>query len=65
MMDVNDSTEVTNMETLIQALDDEQERSCHNSFLDLNEPEIIDDFTYRQLQYKKYGYAISNANDPF
>ena len=65
MINVNVPVEVVNMETLLESLEDEQERPCHNSFLDLDEPAVMDDFTYRQMQYKKYGYAVSNADDPF
>ena len=65
MINVDVPVKVENMETLLEFLEDEQERPCHNSFLDLHEPAIMDDFTYRQLQFKKYGYAVSNANDSF
>ena len=65
MINVDVHVKVENMETLLEFLEDEQERPCHNSFLDLHEPAIMDDFTYRQLQFKKYGYAVSNANDSF
>lgn len=51
------------METLLEALEDEQERPEHNSFMDFHEEAILDESTYRQLQFKKYGYAVSNATD--
>ena len=65
MIDVNVPVKVENIETLLEFLEDEQERPCRNSFWDLYEPAIMDDFTYRQMQFKKYGYAVSNANDSF
>lgn len=54
---------VVNMETMIETLEGEQERPCFETFLDLNEPALMDDWTYRQLQWKKYGYAVVNAED--
>ena len=65
MVKVDVSVEMENIDTLLELLEEEQERPCHNSFLDLDEPEILDDFTYRQLQFKKYGYAVSNSDDSF
>lgn len=65
MINVNVPIKVENIETLLEFLEDEQERPCRNSFLDLYEPAIMDDFAYRQMQFKKYGYAVSNANDSF
>lgn len=65
MIDVNASQEVDNMETLLEALESEQEMPEENSFLDFNEPKILDDWTYRQLQFKKYGYAVSNSPDAY
>lgn len=53
-----ESIEIENMDTLLEVLGEEQERPCHNSFLDLNEPELMDDFSYRQMQYNRYGYAV-------
>jgi len=61
MINTDAHIEVENIETLLDFLEEEQERPCHNSFLDLHEPEILDDFTYRQLHSKKYGYAVSNS----
>ena len=40
--------EVSNMESLIDFLDNEQEQVEHNSFLELNEDYFMDDFTFRQ-----------------
>lgn len=57
--------EVNNLETLVEFLESEQERPIENTFLDLHEPEILDDFTYRQLQFKKYGYAVKNTSASF
>ena len=51
--------EIENMDTLLEVLEEEQERPCYNSFLDLNEPEIVDEFTYEQMRYDKYGYAVN------
>lgn len=63
MINVDVPIKVENMETLLEALEDEQERSEHNSFMDFHEEAILDESTYRQLQFKKYGYAVSNATD--
>ena len=54
---------VSNMDTLVEFLEDQQERPEKNSFLDLQEPEILDEFTYRRIQRssKKYGYAVKNG----
>lgn len=32
----------------------------NNSFIDFQEPYILDDIIYRQLQNKAYGYAVTN-----
>ena len=63
MINVDVPIKVENMETLLEALEDEQERTEHNSFMDFHEEAILDESTYRQLQFKKYGYAVSNATD--
>lgn len=63
MINVDVPIKVENMETLLEALEDEQERLEHNSFMDFHEEAILDESTYRQLQFKKYGYAVSNATD--
>lgn len=63
MINVDVPIKVENMETLLEALEDEQERPEHNSFMDFHEEGILDESTYRQLQFKKYGYAVSNATD--
>ena len=46
--------EVNNLETLMEFLEAGQEKPCHNSFLDLHEPEILDEADYKQMQFKKY-----------
>lgn len=63
MINVDVPIKVENMETLLEALEDEQERPEHNSFMDFHEEAILDESMYRQLQFKKYGYAVSNATD--
>ena len=65
MINADVPIEVENMDTLLDFLEAGQERPCHNSFWDLDEPEIQDDFTYKQMQFKKYGYAVSNVGDSF
>lgn len=47
---------------LQELLELEQEYPEENSFLELHEPAILDEFTYRQLQNKKYGYAVRNSS---
>lgn len=47
---------------LQELLELEQEYPEENSFLELHEPAIIDEFTYRRLQNKKYGYAVRNSS---
>ena len=53
MINVDVPIKVENMETLLEALEDEQERPEHNSFMDFHEEAILDESTYRQLQFKK------------
>ena len=55
--------EINNLDDLVEFLEDQQEKPEENSFLDLHEPEILDDFTYRRMQRetKKYGYAVRNV----
>ena len=48
--------------TNLEELELEQEYPEENSFLELHEPAIIDEFTYRRLQNKKYGYAVRNSS---
>lgn len=64
LIDIDVPPKVTNMETLEEALAAEQEQEIRNTFLDLHEPALMDDWTYRQLQKdaKKYGYAVSNKD---
>ncbi len=66
MINVNVPITVVNMETLTQFLDDEVETNSgygceHAGFVDLHEPEIMSEFDFRQAQFKKYGYAVTNA----
>ena len=65
MIKVNVPVNVENMETWVEFLEDGQERPCHNSFMDLHEPEILDEIDYKQVQYKRYGYAVRNIDDSF
>lgn len=60
-------TKVENMEDILEALENEQERPVEESFLDLHEPALMEDFDYRQLQKncKKYGYAVTNVEASF
>ena len=57
--------EVNNLETLMEFLEAGQEKPCHNSFLDLHEPEILEEADYKQMQYKKYAYAVKEVDDSF
>lgn len=61
-MNTETSRKVDNMDAVLELLENEQERPRHNSFLDLQEPEIMDEFNYRRIQKqsKKYGYAVKN-----
>lgn len=62
MINVDRPLKVENLETLVEALDEEQlSEYHHNGFVDTNEQAILDEFTYRQLQSKQYGYAVSNG----
>lgn len=65
MINVDVPVKVDNIETMLEFLEDEQERPCHNSFLDLHETEILNEFAYRQIQFKKYAYAVRNIDDSF
>ena len=47
---------------LQELLELEQEYPEENSFLELHEPAILDEVTYRRLQNKKYGYAVRNSS---
>lgn len=58
MINVNAPVEVENLETMLEYLESEQERPYHNSFLDLDESEIMDDLDYKQKQFKRYAYAV-------
>ena len=51
MINVDVPIKVENMETLLEALEDEQERPEYNSFMDFHEEAILDESTYRQLQF--------------
>ncbi len=63
MLNVDEPIEVVDMETLSEFLEEQQERPYHNSFFDSHEPEILDDYTYRQVEFKKYGYAVKDSDD--
>lgn len=65
MMDVNASVEVVNLETMLEHLESEQKRPYHNSFLDLNEPEMMNKQDYDHLQYKRYAYAVEKMDDSY
>lgn len=56
---------IRNVETLLEYLESEQERPYHNSFLDLEEPEILSDAEYKRIQFKKYAYPIIKMDDSF
>ncbi len=65
MINVDKPVEVRNMETMQEFLEDENGSGLvyeHSGFLDLHEPEILDEFTFRRMQResKKYGYAVTN-----
>lgn len=64
MIAINKAVEVNNMDSLMDYFEEEQERPCYNSFFDLNEPEILSKSEYEQMEFKKYGYAVINDNDP-
>ena len=70
MINVDVPITVVNMETLTQFLDDKVETNSgygceHAGFVDLHEPEIMPEFDYRQVQFKKYGYEVRNVDDTF
>lgn len=64
MVDINDQIPVTNLNTLLENLEDEFR--CvypHAGLLDLYEPEILSKAEYEKLEFKKYGYAVINDNN--
>lgn len=64
MINIDEPVEVVNMETLLEFIQEgRSERIEHAGFIDLNEPAIMDDTTYRSMEFKKYGYAVVNHND--
>lgn len=66
MINIDVPIKVENMETLLEHLDDENGSGFvyeHSGFLDLYEPNILDDFQFRQAQFKKYGYAVKNGGN--
>lgn len=65
MINVDVSMKVNNVETMLAFLEDEQKRTCHNSFLDLHETEVLNECAYEQLQFKKYAYAVRTIDDSF
>lgn len=63
MVELCDVIEIENFDTLFEYLEYKSgAKFLENSFLDLSEPKIMDDFNYRQMQResKKYGYAIKD-----
>lgn len=68
MINVDVPIKVENLETLLERLEDENGSGLvyeHSGFLDLHEPSILNDTAYRQLQFKKYGYAVTNTDAPY
>ena len=63
MRDVD--TEVRNLETLIKSIEDKQEKPVTHTFLDLNEPEILDNEDYERMAFHKYAYAVKTVDDSF
>lgn len=63
MINVNTSVEVNNLETVLEHLMSEQEKPYHNSFLDLDEPQMLSDAEFNRLQFKKYSYAVEKVYD--
>ena len=64
MINADAPIKVENIETLLERLEDENGSGFvyeHSGFLDFHEPEILNDSAFRQLQFKKYGYAVSNG----
>lgn len=63
MINVNAPVEVQNLETMLKHLESEQEGPYHNSFLDLDEPQILSDAEFNRVQFKKYSYAVEKVHD--
>lgn len=68
MINVDVSIKVENVETLLEHLEHENGSGLvyeHSGFLDLHEPEILNDRLFKHLQFKKYAYAVRNVDDTF
>lgn len=57
--------EPRNLEEAIEIIESRKEKVVHNTFLDLQEPEILGESDYKQMQYKKYAYAVNTLDDKF
>lgn len=54
-----------NLEEAIEIIEAGKEKVVSNTFLDLQEPEILGESDYKQMQYKKYAYAVKTVDDKF
>lgn len=54
MIIADEPIEVNNFETLLEYLEEKQERPCNNSFLELSEEILLDENTYNHMQFRKY-----------
>ena len=57
--------EIDNIESLLKSFEAEREKPYHNSFPDMHEHQLVDDQTYHDMQYDKYGYVANLIDDFF